>query len=98
MIIVLGHVVVQDGRMSEALELSQSHVQRSRVEPGCITHHVYLDPENPCRLVFVEQWADRAALDQHFKVPASRDFVMSLSAMAAEPPSMSLFDAEQLLM
>ena len=53
MIIVLGHVVVQDGRMSEALELSQSHVQRSRVEPGCITHHVYLDPEHPCQLVFV---------------------------------------------
>jgi len=81
--------------MPGALEQCQAHVARSRAEPGCITHAVYLDPENPRRLVFVEQWSDQAALAQHFKVPASRDFVRSLGALAVEPPSMSIFDAEQ---
>ncbi len=36
MIIVLGSVIVKDGRIDEALEISQQHVNRSRNEPGCI--------------------------------------------------------------
>lgn len=95
MIIVLGSVVVQQGSMDDALEQSQAHVARSRAEPGCIAHDVYSDPENPQRLVFVERWSDQAALAEHFKVPASRQFVMALGALVAEPPSMSIFDAEQ---
>ncbi len=35
------------------------------------------------RLVFFEQWADRAALLAHFAVPASRDFVRALQPLAA---------------
>lgn len=95
MILVLGSVVVREGCMPEALEQSQEHVVRSRAEPGCISHSVYLDPENPARLVFVERWLDQAALARHFKVPASRDFVERLGVLAAEPPSMSIFNAEE---
>jgi hypothetical protein len=54
MIIVLGSVVVREGRVNEALSLSQEHVARSRAEPGCIAHAVHQDAENPLRLVFIE--------------------------------------------
>ena len=84
--------------MPGALQQCEEHVARSRAEPGCITHAVYLDPEDPRRLVFVEQWVDQAALARHFAVPASRDFVRSLGALAAEPPSMSIFEAERVSM
>jgi hypothetical protein len=52
-------------------QLSLEHVHRSRKEPGCISHAVHVDCENSLRLVFIEQWADRAALSIHFAVPAS---------------------------
>lgn len=55
MILVIGSVVVQEGRVAEALGLNQLHVARSRAEPGCIAHAVYRDPEDSNRLVFVEQ-------------------------------------------
>ncbi|MBI3369947.1 MAG: antibiotic biosynthesis monooxygenase [Burkholderiales bacterium] len=96
MIIVLGSVITQAGRHAQALALSQQHVARSRLEPGCIAHGVHPDPDNPQRLVFVEQWTDQAALFQHFKVPASRDFVRALAALCTEPPNMTLFDATEL--
>ncbi|MEM7412169.1 MAG: putative quinol monooxygenase [Myxococcota bacterium] len=96
MILVLGSVVVQEGQMPAALEESRAHVARSRAEPGCLTHDVYQDPDDPRRLVFVEQWSDRAALAQHFQVPASREFVRALRALAAEPTSMSVFEAERI--
>lgn len=43
--------------------------------------------------MFVEQWADRAALLAHFAVPASRAFVKAAGALAAAPPSLEIYDA-----
>ena len=93
MIIVLGSVVVQEGRVDEALSLSQEHVARSRAEPGCIAHAVHQDTENPLRLVFVEQWASQEALWEHFKVPASRTFAKALAALGREEPSIAIYEA-----
>lgn len=98
MIIVLGDVVARDGRIAEALALSQEHVARSRAEPGCVAHAVHRDTENPNRLVFVEQWADQGALWEHFKVPASRAFAQALAALAERPPGITLYEAAQVPM
>ena len=96
MILVLGSVLVQDGRIAEALRISLEHVTRSRAESGCLSHAVHQDAENPQRLVFVERWSDQAALAEHFKVPTSRQFVKALGQLAAQPPAMSIYSAEQL--
>lgn len=95
MIVILGSVVVQDDRMDQAQKICLEHVHRSRAEPGCISHAVHVDCENPNRLVFVEEWADEASLQAHFKVPASRQFVAALSQCAAQPPEMALYQAEK---
>lgn len=96
MIIVLGSVTLRDDALEPALALSREHVARSRAEPGCIAHAVHQDAENPLRLVFVEQWSDRNALQQHFLVPASRAFVKALGALAVGAPAMTLYDATPL--
>ena len=95
MILVLGSVVTREGRLPEALALSQEHVTRSRTESGCISHAVHRDTENPNRLVFVEQWASRDDLWEHFKVPASGSFVKSLTALVTEPPTLAIFEATE---
>jgi quinol monooxygenase YgiN len=46
--------------------------------------------------VFLEQWADRAALGAHFAVPASRDFVRALKSLAAAASTIEIFDASRL--
>jgi quinol monooxygenase YgiN len=59
-------------------------------------HAVHIDCENPLRLVFIEQWADRAALMAHFAMPASRDFVRALQPLAAASPTLEIYDATRL--
>lgn len=93
MIIVLGLVTVRADGLAQALALSREHVARSRAEPGCMAHAVHQDVDDPLRLVFVEQWSDRTALQQHFLVPASRAFVKALGAFAVGAPSMTIYDA-----
>jgi quinol monooxygenase YgiN len=95
LILVTGSVVAKEGRLADALALSLEHVRRSRAEPGCISHAVHQDVENPSRLVFVEQWADEAALAAHFAVPASRGFLKALMELATAPPQMEVFIAQR---
>jgi quinol monooxygenase YgiN len=96
MIVVTGSVTARQDSFDEVRKLSLEHVHRSRGEPGCISHAVHIDCENPLRLVFFEQWTDRAALLRHFTVPASRDFVKALQALASAATSIELYDATRL--
>lgn len=96
MILVTGSVVAREDSFDDVRRLSLEHVHRSRKETGCISHAVHVDCENTLRLVFIEQWADRAALLAHFAVPASRDFVRALQPLAASASTIELYDASQL--
>jgi quinol monooxygenase YgiN len=96
MIVVTGSVTARAESFDEVRKLSLEHVRRSRTEPGCICHAVHVDCENPLRLVFFEQWADRAALLTHFAVPASRDFVRALQSLADQAAAIELYDATRL--
>ena len=96
MIVVTGSVEARHDSFDEVLQLSLEHVHRSRREPGCISHAVHVDCENALRLVFIEQWADRAALLAHFAVPASRDFVRALQPLASAASTIELYDATRL--
>jgi quinol monooxygenase YgiN len=93
MIIVTGSILAKAEHVDALVACSLEHVRRSRTEPGCLAHAVHRDAENPLRLVFLEEWADRASLRAHFAVPASRAFVKAVSAFSAEPPTMKVYEA-----
>lgn len=95
MIIVHGAIEIDPEHWEQAMELSLEHVERSRGEPGCISHAVHIDAENPNRLVFFEEWESMEALQTHFQVPASGEFVQQLEALATGSPDMRIFDSEQ---
>jgi quinol monooxygenase YgiN len=91
MILITGSFVAQAEHYEELEALSLEHVHRSRLEAGCIAHGVHRDVENPLRLVFLEKWEDQAAVDAHFAVPASNDFVRRALALANGSPSLEVF-------
>ena len=95
MILVTGSVKARPETLAEMLRLSLEHVRRSRLEPGCLLHSVHHDVEDPSRLVFLEHWADRDALMAHFRVPESGAFATALGELAAEPPTLEIYEAER---
>jgi len=92
-IIITGSITARPDTIDELLAGSLEHVRRSRREPGCISHAVHRDVENPLRLVFIEQWESPAAVRTHFAVPASAEFVRSAAALSDSPPSLEMFAA-----
>jgi quinol monooxygenase YgiN len=94
MIIVTGSAVAREGADAEMLKISLEHVLRSRTEPGCISHELSRDLEQPNRFVFVERWADMAALQVHFRVEASRQFGKHLAQLSDGTLEMKLYQAD----
>lgn len=97
MIIITGSVLTNRDNRTEIEALCVSHSKRSRAESGCISHNVHSDCETPNLLVFVERWQDGAAVLAHFQVPESGAFVKALTALATEPPHMTIYAADEIL-
>ena len=93
MILITGALSVRAEHGEEAARLCIEHSRRSRSEPGCLHHAVHRDLEDEHRLVFVEYWADQAAVDTHFAVPASLEFVKAVTALASESPTIEIYNA-----
>ncbi len=94
MIIITGAIVARADTIDELRTICLEHTQRSRLEPGCLSHAVHVDAENPLRLFFFETWIDRAAVAVHFAVPASGAFVRAAGKLAADQTPIRLYEAE----
>lgn len=92
MIIVTGHIQAREGSLDELRTAALAHVRRSRTEPGCISHGVAVDCEDPLTLVFFECWSDRAMLETHFRAPGSAEFVAAVRRLAAASTGPTLYD------
>jgi quinol monooxygenase YgiN len=96
MIIVTGSVLTNADNRAAIEAEGVAHCRRSRAEPGCIAHNCHYDVEHPERLVFVEKWADAAALLAHFAVPESGAFVRAIAALSTEAPGMEIYISEKI--
>lgn len=95
MILVTGEARLSPSNREEGFRLGREHSRRSRAEPGCIAHRCLTDAEDPDRIAFNEEWADLAALKQHFALPESAEFVRDLTALCVEAPKMRIFAAQE---
>ena len=94
MIIITGSVTARPETFDELRGICLKHTRRSRLEPGCLSHAVYVDTEEPLRLFFFETWQDRAAVATHFAVPESGAFVRAASKLAAAQDPLRLYESE----
>ncbi|MGZ3402094.1 MAG: putative quinol monooxygenase [Phenylobacterium sp.] len=83
MLVVTGSVTARPETFQVLRQAALDHVSRSRTEPGCLTHGVAADCEDPLRLVFYEEWVDRAALDAHFAQAGSLEFMRAVRDLSA---------------
>lgn len=94
MIIITGSIQLQPDQREAAIALGCEHSARSRAEDGCLSHNCYIDAEDANRLHFFEQWRDMAAVQKHFAVPESGEFVQQVGAMASAAPEIAIYSAE----
>jgi len=92
MLIVTGALVATFDTFERLKAECLAHTRRSRAEPGCIGHDVFIDAENPYRLFFFERWESRAALDAHFREPGSAAFMRAARALSSSSVGPEIFE------
>jgi quinol monooxygenase YgiN len=60
-------------------------IEPSLAEQGCLAYQPYLDPTDPNRIILLERWVNRAALDHHFTTPHFTAVAAKLEHKLAEP-------------
>ena len=98
MIIITASFAVPSARREQIIALCSEHSARSRAEPGCLSHHIHADCEDPLRLFFHEEWQDEAAVAAHFAVPESQEFVRRLTGLVGGRPEIAIYRAEAVSM
>jgi quinol monooxygenase YgiN len=68
-ITVIAIVEAKPGEEAAAEAAIRACVEETRKEPECRLYTAHVDISAPGRFVFVERWANRAALDAHEQQP-----------------------------
>lgn len=94
-ILVTGDIVAAPGHFDALFAAARAHSGRSRIEPGCLSHDCFRDPDNPDRIVFVERWADDAVLKAHFATPGIATLLAAFADHADERGTMQVYAATE---
>jgi quinol monooxygenase YgiN len=67
MIKVVAKNKIDVDKLDTVLSLYEELVQATRKEEGCIIYELFQDVEDSSVLTMIEEWEDKASLDQHMK-------------------------------
>lgn len=84
MIIVTAQMRCNPGTEKDFEEAVRTVLAKTRPEEGCVTYVAMHDIDDPSTYYFLEEWADKGALRQHFGQPHLAEFQAAAKDCVAE--------------
>lgn len=81
-IVVVATISAVEGQAAAVERALRQAVVQVRPEPGCERYDLHREDSQADRLVMIERWASRAALDRHLKAPAFQELARALDGIA----------------
>ncbi len=82
---VLATFVAREDTIAEVQELMQSLVEPIRADQGCLKCELVVNNADPAELIFIEEWTDESALDQHLGDAFVGEVVAKAEPLLARP-------------
>jgi quinol monooxygenase YgiN len=93
MIGVVAKLKIADGKEAEFEQVAKDLMAKVKAsEPGCLTYQLYKSKKEAQTYIFMEQYADQAALDAHGKTPYFAAAGPKIGPCLAGAPEISYFD------
>jgi quinol monooxygenase YgiN len=93
MVVLTAYVSILPDKISGALEACRRVRQPSLMEPDCERYDFFQSPDDPARIVFVEEWTSMQHLEAHFEQTHFKEFTAALPDFLQGPPDIRIFDA-----
>ena len=95
MLIVIGNATAAPGRRDDLVAAARTVAAATRGDRGCLAYSFAADVENDNRILSIEVWADRAALDEHMQHDHTKEFMRVAPGLVAGEPVMSFHDVPE---
>ena len=95
MLVVMAKLSVKPDKKTELLALARDVIAATRKEPGCISYSLLDDPHDAGACLFVEEWVDKKALEQHFTTPHIAEWRAKSKDLLAGKTAIKLYQAEE---
>ena len=93
-LIVIGSATAAPGRRDDLVAATRAVAAATRGDSGCLAYSFAADVEDENRIMSIEIWADRAALDAHMSHPHTQEFLAVAPGLVAGEPVMSFYEAD----
>jgi quinol monooxygenase YgiN len=91
-LIILSSATAASGRRDDLVTAAQLVASATRADDGCLAYSFSADLEDADRILGLEVWADRSALDAHMAHDHTKAFLAAVPSLVAGPPEMSVHE------
>lgn len=95
MLVVIATLTVKLEKKAELFALAQDLITATRAEQGCISYVLLDNPYNAGICIFLEEWADKQALERHFTTPHIREWRQKSAELLAGKTDIKLYQGEE---
>lgn len=78
-------IMIPLGKRMEVLKIFTRTVERTRIEPGCLSCNFYEDVQDKRRLVLDESWVTKVDLEHHLRSDDFRDLLLVAESSLQAP-------------
>ncbi len=89
-IVLIARLKVRKDAIEEAKRVALAIVADSRAEEGCLNYDLHQAIDDSTVFVWHETWANKSALDAHFKMPYFDELGAKLKDITEEPLQLTL--------
>ncbi len=92
-VVVVAIVTAAEGKSAQAEALVRTIIPPTHAEDGCIAFALHRDFDDPSRLVLIERWTSREALDRHLATEHLAAFRAQMPDVAGAPVQVLVMEA-----
>jgi len=96
MILIVAEAVVKKDCVEQFLKAAEPCIASTRKEADNISYDLLVDPGNPCKFTFLEQWANREALTPHGRSEHFKTFSAAIRNLMETKFVINVYDAQKL--
>lgn len=90
MIKVVAKSYAKGDTLDKILELAKEMVEKTVKEEGCIKYELFQDVKDPNALIFIEEWENEQALDDHMASEHFKRLIPQMNALRESPSEVNV--------
>ncbi|MBP2626193.1 MAG: Antibiotic biosynthesis monooxygenase [Firmicutes bacterium] len=95
MLVVIATLTVKSGKKAELFAFAQDLITATRAEQGCISYVLLDNPYDAGVCVFLEEWADKQALERHLTTSHIREWRQKSAELLTGKIDVKLYQGDE---